>query len=326
MDGMNDNKTWDESKVNRDSKKRFDFKDQSQPEGITLGGTRIIQPNGAPVKVVFLADQGDGYDGLSMAEARERLGIPATEGDDVVVETIRLMAEDRDDDYVPFISEEPGYELPGDDAVLSTAEWYNPIPGITWDEYADTWEPDGDDEGVYVRAKAVIDAEQWGWEDSVTALEAVVASHAAENGDWAGQDHDVEGQDGKIYLPVADHFPTDAFEPRIVTDRLNKRLTDIDPAPVIREVKRKGVILTDAALRESREKAGRPTLYAVANGRVPSDAEMVAICREFRVRTTLLSGYLVGQWAGEFPEGMDEAEKDKIIAARNVWIKSRKKD
>lgn len=294
---------------------KFGEQDHTDPE-VVLGGTRLLGVNGPDVRIVMLPD-GNGYEGYSFATAREKLGIPASEPDEVVEATIALVGEGED--YPPYISVEPGYDNPGDDALLSTSEWFNPIRDITWHEYADAWQGDGE-ENIYVRGKAVIDPAQWGWADSTEALAAVIHDHVAANADWASWGDDVQVNDGKVYLPVMDTFAPDAFEPRIVADRMCELLGTVNPSDTIAKVKHRGIVITDADLAASRTIAGRPIAYAAAAGRAPKDAEIVAVVRDFGLKTTLREGYAVG---GSFADNVPEESRELLTNALSRWAQAR---
>lgn len=295
----------------------FGVQPHSAPEA-QLGGTPVLQATGEPVTVAFFPCS-DGYEGFSLAAARAKLHIPATEPDGVVLGVIDLMGEQGD--YPPYVTQEPGYEAAGNDARISTADWYNPLARIQWEEHADAWEHDDDSGQVSVLAYVTLDPAEWGWEGSAAAMEAVIDDSIAGT-DWGGFGFGVETADGKLRVPVQGTFERSEFEPRIVADQMNRLLTGIDPSPVLTRVKDHGIIISDESLTAARDIPGRPIAYAADAGRIPNDAEIVAMCRDFGISTTLHSGYL-DRKATILTVTPDESEAAGR-AALNSWFRTRK--
>ncbi|WP_143015795.1 hypothetical protein [Microbacterium sp. 77mftsu3.1] len=293
---------------------RFGQQEHSTPE-VSFHGTPVVQLDGEPTKIVLLWDETNGeYTPRSMKAAKESLGIPADESDEVLEATLTLLAPDQE--YPSYVSEEPTYGDPGDDAVIPTEEWYNPVGDITWKGHADTWREDGS--GYMVRGHAIIDPEVWGFAGKTAALGGIVsdAYDADERLSRSGWDVE-ELNDGTIDIPVSATFWPEQFTPRLVEQELNERLIAINPLQRIQDVRERGIILTDEALLASRGIDGRPVAYAALAGRVPSDAEMVAVLRAFNAKSTLTSGYAVDETVSSLPE----EHRDLVTAVLNAWYK-----
>ena len=290
---------------------RFGAQEHSAPE-LSLGGTPVITATGEPTTVAFLHNGSD-YEGVSLATARDRLGIPASEPDDLVIATIALMGEGSD--YPHYTSQEPRYADPGDEGVLDTSEWTPLGDGVEWAPYADTWLDEANGK-AFVRSKAVFDASEHGFDGKLTAFEGIIARHAATDLSWVMNGDELDASQGKVYLPLSDHFAPKDFEPRIVQDRLLRQFDDVDPRGALAAVKEKGVVLTDEAIRASRDINGRAVGYAALAGRVPSDSEIFAVCRDFGVKCTLTDGYLSGEtqtW------DIADEHRDAVTKALNAW-------
>lgn len=300
---------------------QFGKQHHSDPELAIDAGPRVLAATGPAVPVAYLFEDGD-YNRYSLAEAKKKLGIPAAESAEVVAATLKLMGEGQDSPS--YISDEPGYELPGECGLLDTSEWYCPVGGVTWHGHAEAWEV-GDDQ-VVVRVNAVLNPDDWGFNGKRIALQSMISDHMGDDVEWADWGADVTHVNGKLHLPLTVQLDTDAFQHDVVADTLGRRLTELNPHAKAKGILHNGVVISDEDINKAQGLDGRPYAYAAnAAGRVPSDAEIIAICDAFDVDTTIRYGYLDTNTKKLATEVADE-NRDLIAAALNAWFTNRKKD
>lgn len=294
---------------------QFGEQEHSAPEAtLVLGGTPIVTTGGPDRVVVYLYNDTNGeFAPTTLAGARRHLRMPDDESDEVVRGTLELLA--TADTYPPYIVNEPGYADPGEDAVLPTAEWIEPDEGVMWHEHADTWR-DSNDGKLTVVASAKFDPANYGYTGHREAFTNILAAHNPDG-------RDIQDDETHIYLPLEQKFDDAEFTPAIVRRRMHEAFWEANPQQSLASAKQAGVLISDEDLAASHEIAGRPAAYAAyAVGRAPSDAEMVAICRDLAPTTTLRHGYLL---PGDAITGFEEKHLDVVTQAANAWHTNRKR-
>jgi len=299
---------------------QFGKQHHSDPELAIDAGPRVLAATGPAVPVAYLFEDGD-YNRYSLAEAKKKLGIPAAESAEVVAATLKLMGEGQDSPS--YISDEPGYELPGEGGLLDTSEWYCPVGGVTWHGHAEAWEV-GDGQ-VVVRVNAVLAPDDWGFDGKRIALQSMISDHMGEDAEWADWGTDLTYAGGCLHIPVTAQFAADEFQHDVVADTLGRRLTELNPYMHTQTIRHDGIVISDEDINKARELDGRPFAYAAkAAGRVPSDAEIIAICDAFDIDTTLRHGYLDTR-KKEFASDVADEDFNSVTPALNAWYTNRKK-
>jgi hypothetical protein len=295
---------------------QFGEQEHSAPEAtLHLGGTPLVSADGPDRPVVYLYDDtASEYVPTTLAGARAHLRIPDDESDDVVRDTVALL--NKGDGLTPYVLDEPSYTDPDEDAVMPTEGWVEPDDDVTWNEHADTWR-DTFDGKLTVIASAKFDPVNYGYAGH---REAFMSLMAAQNPDG----RDIHDDDTHVYLPVEQKFTDDEYTPAIVRRRMHDAFWEANPHELLTNVKQTGILISDKDLIASRGIAGRPVAYAAAaGGKTPSDAEMVAICRELAPTATLSHGYIAP--GDEALVGFEEKHRPTLTAALNAWLTNRKK-
>lgn len=294
---------------------QFGEQEHSAPEAtLHLGGTPLVTADGPERPVVYLYDStASEYVPTTLSDARAHLGMPDDETDDVVRDTIALL--NNGDGLSPYVVDEASFTDPDEDAILATAGWDDPDDGVTWHAHAETWR-DSLDGKLTVIANAKFDPADYGYADH---REAFMSIMAAQNPDG----RDIQDDDTHVYLPIEQKFTGDEYTPTIVRRRMHDAFWAANPHHMLTSVRQNGVLISDADLIASRGIAGRPVAYAAAaGGKAPTDAEMVAICRELAPTTTLRYGYLAPR---DGVGGYEEKHLRTLTAALNAWYVNRKK-
>ena len=310
---------------------QFGEQEHSAPETSLATPSRFLGVTGPETNIINIAT-GDGYEKFTPAEARKQLNLPDSEDETTIIALARLLNDSANElraaghDYPIFASQEPTYSDPGDDADIDTGEWPAPAAGVEWEEYAPTWRGDGEDR-FYVQPHAVIDPTRHGYTgDQSEAAQNIVGHIGYTQG---GFDADCAAEeDGKIRLRVnVPAFTSDEFEPSIVARRSAEAFSKADPAEALDRIKATGVVIDNDTLAASYKVENvRAVAFAAEHGRAPSDAEIAAIVREFRVGSTLSEGFL-DTTKGEFASRTDhlsDIERATVTAALNSWFKARK--
>lgn len=322
MAGMS---TYDESKHARGGNPtntgEYSAKVNSAPEGDVLdSGPALLAVGGEPRDVVFIdSGIGDGYIPLSFPEARLKLNIPEDEPDSVVTATIALLRDSGS--YPPYISAEPGYADPGEESIIDTEDWETPADGMTWLPAAEAWRDAGTGDNV-VLATAAFTLQSVGYtEDESEAAAAIAGDHIADHPDdnwdrWGGDN--VHIHDGELRIRTRGAFLDEEFSPRVVAHKLAD-LKATDPRERLRQVKAQGVVIKNADLIASRGIDGKAVAYAATQGRVPNDAEAVAIAGAFDTTSTIRYGYAVGKTEFAVAPGAETL----VASALDAWLTNR---
>lgn len=309
----------------------FGEQQHSAPEATLASAGRFLGVTGPETPIINIAT-GDGYEKFTPAEARTQLNLPDTEDETTNIALARLLADSANElraagnDYPIFGSQEPTYADPGDDGDIDTGEWPPPAEGVVWEEGAPAWRGEGEDR-FYVMPQAVIDPARHGYTgDESEAAQAIVGHVGRFNG---GFDVDCAAEeDGKIHYRLDTlGFEASEFEPSIVARRAAELYATADPAETLDRIKATGVIFDNDTLAASyKVDSPRAVAFAAEHGRTPSDAEIAAIVREFRVGSTLGEGFL-DPAANVFTSRTDhlsDIETNTLTTALNSWFTSRK--
>lgn len=307
---------------------QFGIQEHTTPEMSLTSGVTYTEATGPEVNVISIAT-GDGYEQFTVAEARKHLNIPDSEDEATVLAVAELLSKsagvpESTEDYPPFVSQEPTYDNPGEDGTISAEHWHAPAAGVTWEKDVPTWS--SDDGRFYMMPAAVLDPQHYGYPaEHSEAFQVIVADYAAKNS-ILDSDCTTMADDGKLRVHMAVGFEGHEYVPRVVERRYAEMFADIDPTEFLAEIKDNGVVLSNTALFDSSQvQNARAIAYAAANGRAPSDAEALAILREFRVTSTLRDGYLHTEEGslGTVSDRTPEADNATAITALNAWFRAR---
>lgn len=309
---------------------QFGEQEHSAPETSLDTSSRFLSVTGPETSIINIAT-GDGYEKFTPAEARKQLNLPDSEDETTIIALARLLNDSANElraagnDYPIFASQEPTYADPGDDGDIDTGEWLPPAEGVVWEEAAPTWRGEGEDR-FYVMPHAVIDPARHGYTADQSEAAQNIVGHIGHT--LGGFDVDCASEeDGKIrYRLDALGFQPHEFEPSIVARRSSETFAKADPAEALDRIKATGVILDNDTLAASYKVENvRAVAFAAEHGRAPSDAEIAAIVRGFRVGSTLGEGFLDTSAPSFAPntDHLTDVEKDTMVSALNGWYRAR---
>jgi hypothetical protein len=297
---------------------RFGEQAHSAPD-ISLPTSSTLQATGPSTTVVCRFDDRTGeVKQMSMQDARKFFGMPAEVPAETVLETVKLMNAQH-----MYADEQPTYADPGDESPVDTSHWDAPDECIRWTE-AVAWRSDQDRNYVQATSEFRLSEVEYDEGESIAA-ESIVSDYLAKSG--VGYDVTADGGrvfEGRMLIDFLEGFEDEEFAEPIVRAKLNDLLRQGNPRDELRRVKREGLVLSNQVLNDAHKANAEAAIYAANAGRVPNDAEAVAIVRHYKIRTALQDGYLPDKRSIEVnggmpPSGVPAPAKNAL----NLWIRNR---
>lgn len=289
---------------------------------------------------VYRVWESDHWAVYSSAEIRERLGFDADAPESDIEAVFALMA---DQDYPPYVYDEPLYDLSGGDGTytIPSTEWPPPPVG-EWGERAD----------VHVETTAFIEDGETVQRKLVTvtadihydlgadttreaATRAAIASIASLDADDI-----VVGEDGRVSVPLTEQFASDTFAPSNVAESMS--LSAENKAHSAASLKQSWDDINATLLASDDELAAAdrldPQVVAAATrlGHLPNDVEAIALAKAFRKNSEwrwrpaqrLAEGWLTSDSLGALRElhtgsPDDDPNLGQYLRALRLWAESR---
>ncbi len=278
----------------------------------------ILDVTGPEVTTILLNDDEGRYAPLSLDEARDLLGIAKGETEDVVTATVELIAEAHDENP-PKVLRETSYArpLPGTVFTIDTSEWEPPAENVTW---AETAKVVSDDDGhITVVPVAIFGPADHGFtaeqSRAFTSIFTMLTSNIVPDAPAP------EFVDGVLGVHLLTTYRQTQFTPRIVEHRSAQQLASLDATKNLNQVLRNGAILDDATIDAATDVPNpRAVAYAVAHGRTPTHAEIVAVAEAFDYPSPIRDGW-VPSGKPVFDDESDNPEHELVAKAIAAWFR-----